>query len=351
MKYNNITLSGNDKLGFISNLSTMIAAGIPILETIESLLEDAKGNTKKLLEAVREDLTQGRYLYSSFSNFPKIFDKVSVNIIKAAEEAGTLDTTLKDLKDLIRKEMEFTDQIKGAMTYPILILVVFVAMMLLILVVVMPKISVVFSQLKVELPLPTKILIYTSDLVTKNTFLVAAVGIIIFTSLFVLYKIKKKWFLSILYSLPIISGLINYIDLIRFTRSMNLLLSSGIMITSALKLSEDVVHKSEVTKAISNTRESILAGKELSDGLKQSRKIFPLIFVKIIEAGEKTGTLENSMQDISEFLNYQITNKLRGITTLIEPLMLIVIGIMVGGMMLSIFGPMYGLITNIGGAH
>src|SRR3989344_4015936 len=177
MKYENITLSGNDKLSLISNLATMISAGIPILESVESLLEDSKGNTKKLLETVREDLTQGRYLYTSFSNFPKIFDKVSVNIIKAAEEAGTLDVTLRDLKDLIRKELEFTDEIKGALTYPILIIIVFFVIMFLILVIVMPKISVVFLQLKIDLPLPTRILIYVSDLITKNTLAVASVGI------------------------------------------------------------------------------------------------------------------------------------------------------------------------------
>lgn len=349
MKYNRLTLSGNDKLGLISNLATMISAGIPILESVDSLLEDAKGNTKKLLEVVREDLTQGRYLHTSFSNFPLVFDKVSVNIIKAAEEAGTLDVTLKDLKELIRKELEFSDQIKGALTYPLLIVIVFIVIMFLILIVVIPKISLVFLQLKVSLPLSTKILIYMSDLLTKNTLPVALATITFCTGLFFFYKFKKNWFFSILYSLPIVSGLINYIDLIRFTRSMNLLLSSGITITTALEFAEDVVHKEQITKAISLTRKSILVGKDLSDGFKENKKIFPGIMIKIIEAGEKTGTLENSMQDISDYLNYQITNMLKTLTTMLEPIMLIVIGILVGGMMLSIFGPMYGLITNISG--
>ncbi len=129
---------------------------------------------------------------------------------------------------------------------------------------------------------------------------------------------------------------------------MNLLLSSGITITTALELSEDVVKKAQIAKAVQVTRKSILVGKDLSDGLKEHKKIFPSIMVKIIEAGEKTGTLENSMQDISEYLNYQINNKLKTLTTLLEPIMLIVIGVLVGGMMLSIFGPISGLIANIG---
>lgn len=345
----NLTLSGNEKLSLVSNLATMIAAGIPILETVDSLLEDAKGNTKKILEKVREDLIQGKYLYNSFASFPEVFDKVSVNIIKAAEEAGTLDVTLKDLKELIKKELEFADELKGALSYPLLIIAVFIIILFLILIVVIPKISVIFLQLGITLPLPTKILIYLSNLITKNTLPVAGATIIFFFVLFMIYKFKKELLRSIIYSLPVISGLINYIDLIRFSRSMNLLLSSGITITTALEFAEDVVVKSKMIKAIHATRKSILVGKDLSDGLKENKNIFPNIMIKIIEAGEKTGTLETSMQDISDYLNYQITNRLKTLTTLLEPLMLIAIGIIVGGMMLSIFGPMYGLITNIGG--
>lgn len=345
----NLTLSGNEKLSLVSNLSTMIGAGIPILEAVDSLLEDAKGNTKKILEKVHEDLTEGRYLYNSFTSFPNVFDKVSVNIIKAAEEAGTLDITLKDLKELIKKELEFGDELKGALSYPVLIIVVFIIILFLVLIVVIPKISVVFLQLGVPLPLPTKILIFLSNLLTKNTLPFTGVVLILLSGLFVIYKFKKEWLQSMIFSLPIVSGLIKYIDLIRFSRSMNLLLSSGITITTALEFAEDVVVKSDIVRAIHTTRKSILIGKDLSDGFKENKKVFPSIMIKIIEAGEKTGTLETSMQDVSDYLNYQITNKLKTLTTLLEPIMLIVIGIMVGGMMLSIFGPMYGLITNLGG--
>src|SRR5258706_2349285 len=162
---NHISLSNNDKLGLISNLSTMLAAGIPILETVDSLLDGSKGNSKKVLAALREDLIQGKHLYLSFSNFPRVFDKVTINIIKASEEAGTLETTLKDLKDQIKKQMEFNDRIKGALIYPVFIMVVFVAVLVMILIVVVPKISSVFTRLHSDLPLPTKILIFVSNIV------------------------------------------------------------------------------------------------------------------------------------------------------------------------------------------
>ncbi len=155
-----VTLSNNDKLSFIGTFSTLISAGIPILETVESLHEDAKGNTKKILELIGDDLVQGKSLHISFSKFPRVFDKVMINIIKASEEAGTLDVVLKDLKKQIQKDMEFSDNVKSALTYPIIIFVVFLSVLFIILVVAMPKIATVFEQLKVDLPLPTKILIY-----------------------------------------------------------------------------------------------------------------------------------------------------------------------------------------------
>ena len=141
-----VSISANDKITLISNLTTMLGAGIPILETVDSLLEDAKGNQRKLLQVLRDDLIQGQPINTTFAKFPRIFDKITVNIIKASEEAGTLDVTLKDLKENIKKEMEFNDKIKSALIYPSFIVVVFFAVLLLILVVVVPKISTVFLR-------------------------------------------------------------------------------------------------------------------------------------------------------------------------------------------------------------
>ena len=138
MRTEYIRLSNNDTLTMICTFSTMINAGIPILETVESLLEDAKGNTKKILMSVEEDLVQGKPLHVCFSKFPLVFNKVSVNIIKASEEAGTLNIVLKDLKNQIQKDMEFTDEVKSALMYPFIVLIVFLGVLLVILVVVIP---------------------------------------------------------------------------------------------------------------------------------------------------------------------------------------------------------------------
>ena len=348
MKTANISLSSNDKIALVSNLSTMLDAGIPILEAIDSLLEDSKGGLKKVLETLQEDVTDGKRIYSSFSKFPKVFDKVTVNIIKASEESGTLDDALKDLQEIISKETEFSDKIKSALIYPTVILCVFIAVLLVILTFVIPKISIVFSRLKVNLPLPTKILIFASNLLLSHTLsTIMVIGIVILAIVF-LYKRNEKFFLNIFLSFPVISTLAKEIDLTRFSRSLYLLLNAGIPITGALELTEDVVAKKEIIKAIIHSKEVVSSGKKLSDGLKDQKKNIPSIMIKLIEAGEKSGSLEKSMQDISKYFDYQVAKMLVKVTILLEPVVLVLTGVLIGGMMLSIIAPIYGLIGQVG---
>ncbi len=348
MKTEKISISANEKIGLISNVSTMLSAGIPILETVDSLLEDAKGNQKKLLDVLRADLIQGKQVHFSFAKFPRIFDKVTINIIKASEEAGTLDVTLKDLKDTIKKEMEFGDKIKSALIYPAFILFVFVAVMLMILIVVVPKISSVFSRMNVVLPLPTRIMIFMSNALLQNTIpVVFGLGVII-AGIILFFKTQKKLVMRGLVSLPLISRLAMEIDLTHFARSLYLLLNAGLPITAALELTEEVVTKREVAKAIHHAREVVASGKKLSGAFKDSKQIFPSIMIKVTEAGEKSGSLDKSMQDASEYLDYQVSGTLKTMTSLIEPIMLVGVGALIGGMMLAIIAPIYGLIGQVG---
>lgn len=348
MKTENISLSTSEKISFISNLTTMLNAGISILEAIDSLMEDAKGKHKKFLEIIREDIVQGNHLYYSFSRFPRVFDKVTINLIKAAEEAGTLEVTLKDLRDNIKKEVEFSDKIKAALIYPILITVVFFGVLLMILVVVVPKISVVFTRLRMNLPLPTKILIFASDFLIHNTLYILISLILGVSAAVYIYKRNRSVLFTPFYSLPVLSTLIKQIDLTRFSRSLSLLLNSGVPIIYALELTRNVVIRKETAKVIAHSIELVMSGKKLSEGFKDARNTIPIIMIKLIEVGEKSGALEKSMQDVSEYLDYQVSNTLKTFTALLEPIMLVVIGVMVGGMMLAIIAPIYGLIGQVG---
>ncbi len=343
-----ISLSTKDKIALLGNLATMLAAGISILETVDSLLEDSKGNQKKLLQELRSDLVQGKHVYASFARFPLVFDNVTVNIIRASEEAGSLDVTLKDIKKHMQKEMEFMDKVRSAMIYPIMIFIVFLLVLIMILVFVMPKMASVFSRMKAELPLPTKIMIAASNFIVNNTVVLIG-GIIAATVLFiVIYRTKKTLITSIFFALPLISGLIKQIDITRFSRSMGLLLSSGLTVTSALELCEKIVWRRDVQHMVKHTRTTVLSGKRLSEGLRDYKGMVPMLMIKMIEAGEKTGSLDSAMQDISENMDYEVSRTLAMLTTLLEPLMLIVIGGIVGGMMLSIIAPIYNLIGQVG---
>lgn len=347
----NVSLSANEKIALISNLHTMLAAGIPILETIDSLLEDSKGTQKKLLQTMRQDLGQGQHMYVTFAKFPKIFDKVTISIIKSAEESGTLDTSLNDLRINIKKEIEFNDKIQSALIYPAFIFVVFIVVMVVILVVVIPKISSVFSQLNVTLPLPTKILIFLSNALLTYTVPIVTIVIIFAATIFYFFKKNRTFFVRMLTSLPLVSTLTQQIDLTRFTRSLYLLLSAGIPITVALELTQNVVIKKNVANAIKHAKNYVYGGKKLSEGFRDSSKVIPPIMIKIIEAGERSGSLDKSMLDVSEFLDYQVSSSLKTLTALIEPIMVVGVGILVGGMMMAIIAPIYQMIGQIGTAN
>lgn len=351
MGKSNISLKTNlatqEKLYFISNFGTMLRSGIPISDAVDSLLEESKGKLRVILTHLQDQLNEGKTIADAFAQFPNTFSPITINLIRAAEEAGTLDTTLKDLSQNMKKEAEFAEKVRNALTYPSMVILVFGGVMLLILTFVIPKIADVFSKLKVEVPLPTKILIAISHFILAYTPLFIAGFVLTVVGFIILYKTQRQLFIRMLSSLPLLSSLAREIDLTRFTRSFALLLASGIPITEALQLSEEVVARKDVRKAISAARACVIEGKELSEGLRQYRRIIPSMIIRVTEAGEKSGTLENSMQELAEYYDLQVSNTLKRVTVLLEPILLVVVGILVGGMMLSIIAPIYQLIGDI----
>jgi type IV pilus assembly protein PilC len=342
-----IRISAKEKMQLMGNLSTMLRAGIPILEAVDSLLEESKGNQQKVLETMKADLQAGTLIHQSFAKYSNSFDKVTVNLIKAAEEAGTLEVALKDVQKGIRKEMEFADKVKSALMYPIFVLVIFVGMIITMLVVVMPRISQVFTRLNMDLPLVTRIMIRASDTLMDNTLLVIGITLFIIISLSVFYKYKRRFVTNLLFSLPVISGMVRQIDLTKFARSMSLLLESGLPIVSALELAEDVVVKNDLHNLLVEARQKVGAGKRFSECLRSDKKLVPGMVIKIIEVGERTGSLDQSMKDITEMLDYEVTKSLREATAMLEPIMLVFVGISIGSIMITIIGPIYGLISSV----
>lgn len=347
MKTQNVTLANAEKLGLLSNLSTMVNAGLTIAEAVDSLLEDATGNLKIVLTGIQDDIMQGRPLHGAFSKFPKVFDTVTVAIIKASEESGTIDVVLKDVKNTLKKDIEFGDKIRSALTYPIVIIVVFFGVLVLLLTYVIPKISDVFLRLNVELPLPTKILIAMSNAILHYT--IPTFGVIggIIALLVLIYKTKKSLLINMFISLPYVSTMARQVDLTRFSRSLYLLLVSAIPLYTALELTQSVAVKHEIRDAIIRAREYVGSGKRVADGLR-AQKAVPTLMVKIIEVGERSGSLDKSMLDLSEYFDYQVTTTLAYLMTLLEPVILVFVGLVVGSMMMAIIAPIYNLIGQVG---
>ena len=348
MNLSSVRLSSTEKIEFISNMHTMLKAGIPILNGVESLLEDSKGNIKKVLTALREDLVAGRRIYVSLAKFPESFDKVTINLVRAAEEAGTLETTLADIKKNTLAENEFSDKVKSALIYPAFVFAIFIVVMGVMLFVVMPKISQVFSRLHVDIPLPTKILMFVSAFVIKNTIYVGIGSVLFMFILYLVYTRKRRLLLNILARLPIISDLYKKVDIVRFSRSFGLLLNSGIPIVNALELSVDVVTRGDLKSLLENSKKMVYAGKDFGSGLRSKKGVMPTLVIKLIELGESSGSLDTAMNDVTEYMDYEVSKNLKTFTTLLEPIMLVLVGVLVGGIMMSIITPMYSMIGQVG---
>lgn len=347
MKPASIKISEQEKMQLFGNLSTMLAAGIPILESVLSLLEESKKNLEVILLTLKEDLEAGLVVNESLAKFPRSFDRVTLNLIKAAEEAGTLEVALKDIREGIQKEMEFGDKIKSALMYPIIVFSLFIMVMLVMLLFVMPRIATVFNRLKADLPLPTKIMIFASNFLLNYWYWVILGLVLVLALIAVIMRYKKQGILSFFYRFPIISGLVRQVDGARFSRNMYLLLNSGLPIVTVLELSQEVMVKKEMRQLIENAREMVISGKRFSEGLHSKKKLMSGMTIKLIEVGERSGTLNQSMKDIAEAMDYEVTKNLQKATAMLEPIMLIFVGLVVGGMMMSIIGPIYGLISGV----
>lgn len=341
-----INLTNREKLDFSSNLSTLIGAGVPIVEALESMLNDSKGNLKKFLNKINDDIQGGKSLSFSIEEIEKAFGSVSISLIKVGEESGNLDEALRDLADSLEKEIGFNEKVRSALSYPVLVFMVFMTIMIVMLVYVIPRISDVFSRLNVEIPLATRILIFISNLILVNTTEFLIGGFVLAVAITLLSIFKKSAIVLFLSSLPLIKPLIVDIDIARFSHNMGVLLRSGVPAVKALRLSSSVTFRPKLKKAIEDSADEVESGKSISQSLGKTRA-FPNRVITILGAGEKSGNLDKSLNEISRAYELSTEASLKRITIMLEPILLAVIGLIVGGIMLSIIAPIYQLIGSI----
>jgi type IV pilus assembly protein PilC len=321
----------------------MIGAGIPVLECLNILQEQAEDpGFKNALGQIVDDVRAGSDLSQGLAKHPKVFERIYVNMIKAGEASGQLDTILSRLAEYLESTEKLKREIKGAMTYPIVSLVMIGGITTFLLVFIIPKFQDIFKALKVDLPLPTLIVLGLSKIMTTYYLQV----MIIMAGMFLLFKWWKSTdsggytFDRLMLKAPVFGQLLQKVALSRFSKTFATLLRSGVPILGALEIVASTAGNRVVEEAVNNARESIRQGENLAKPLSES-PVFPPMVVRMIAIGEKSGALEQLLEKISEFYDQQVEAMVESLTALIEPLMIGVMGFIVGGIVLSIFLPIF----------
>jgi type IV pilus assembly protein PilC len=330
---------------FTRQLATMIGAGIPLLESLEILREQAESKQfKLLLERVIESVRSGQDLSSSMARFPKVFTDVYVSMIKAGEASGQIDDILARLADYMEASQRLKRDIKGAMTYPVVSLVLIFGITGFLMVGIVPKFKEVFSSLDIALPGLTRGILAVSDFSQENWGLILG-GMVLAIALVIVYKRTDRgnwqWDWLMLH-LPVFGPLFRKVGLSRFTKTFATMLKSGVPILGALEIVADTAGNRIISEAVMKARESVRQGESLAIPLAQS-PVFPPMVTRMIGIGEKTGSLEILLEKISEFYDEQVRATVKQLTSLIEPIMITVMGVMVGTICLAVFLPIFEL--------
>ncbi len=345
-----IRLKTKEKLSLFSDLSTMLGAGIPILDAVESLQKDAEGTMKQALTHIGQSLYNGELLSQALAQMPQSFDYININLIRAAEAGGTLEATLHDIVISEKKEIDFSTQLRNTMIYPVFVMVVFMGVVVLMLTFVIPRISEVFTSLNVKIPLVTRLMIKASQFLIAHWALV--VGILFVLTVLVIFLVRryKKVLLRFVMELPVVSTLGTNIDFARFMRSFGLLMRAGVPIIEALDLSERVVQKKSIITIVEHMKRDVSAGRPMAASMSHPGTIVPPIMSRSLKTAEATGTLIQTLQNLNEHFDEQVADTLKVLSSLMEPVLIVVVAVMVGALMISIIAPIYSMISQINGS-
>ena len=339
-------ISTLDKVFFASHLSIMIKAGLPLREGVVSIQEQASSKRfKKILGDIINRLDNGQSLGDSLAKYPKIFSQLFINIIKVGEASGTLEENLKYLALQLEKAYDLRKKVRGAMIYPMLILACTFILGGALAVFVLPKLLPLFKSLNVALPLPTRILIWITDAI-QNFGLAILLGLIVliivvtFTS-----RIKsiKKFLHRLTLSLPIFGSVVRSNNLARFSRTLGILLKSGIPVVQALDITASTLKNVIYQSALKETSNKVQQGEPISSYLRTNKFLFPVTTSRMVQIGEKTGSLEQTLTHLAEFYEKEVDNVTKNLSNILEPVLLIVIGLVVGFIAISIIMPIYQL--------
>jgi type IV pilus assembly protein PilC len=341
----------NDIIIFARQFSTMIDAGLPIIQCLDILQSQQENPTlKKMLKEIKDAVEGGTTLADSLKRFPKYFDNLFVNMIAAGEAGGILDVILKRLAAYMEKAAKLKRRVKGAMVYPAITVFVAVVVVAIILVFVIPVFQKMFADFGSGLPGPTLIVIGISEFVKSKIHWII-IALVLFTIAFKKYYQTDKGRLvidSLALKAPVFGLLIRKVAVAKFTRTMGTMLSSGVAILEALDIVAKTAGNRIVENAIYNVRSGIAEGRTMADPL-QASGVFPAMVCQMIAVGESTGALDAMLEKIADFYDEEVDQAVENLTAMIEPMMIVFLGIVVGGLIVSMYLPIFKMAGAVGG--
>ena len=335
---------------FCRIFSTMINAGLPLIQCLDLLAQQEQNKAfAKIIRSVKEDIEGGTSLTNALKKYPKIFDDLFVNLIAAGEAGGILDVILERLSAYMEKAMKLKARVKGAMTYPIAVLVISFSVVALLLLKVIPVFQKMFEGMGGQLPGPTQFLVSASQFAQHYFLFLIAVIVILFIAFKRFYKTEKgRWIVdSLVLKAPIFGDLMKKVAVAKFSRTLSTMMSSGVPILEGLAIVSKTSGNVVVENALLKTRQSISEGRSIAEPLAETG-IFPPMVVQMISVGEATGALDSMLNKIAIFYDDEIDVAVDSMTALLEPVMMVFLGGIVGGMIIAMYLPIFKMASVVG---
>lgn len=342
-------ITTKDKIVFTRQLSTLIGAGLPLTQSLHTVFEQTENKKlKSIIQEIIASVEGGKTLSDSFSKHPKVFDPVFLALISAGELSGTLDESLQRVANQQEKDAAVASKIKGAMTYPLIVLFVIFAVLAFMLFTVVPQVEKLYIDLKKDLPILTKIMVGAADFFISYWWIILIVlGIGIY--LFIQYLKTEsgiKMIDNFKIKVPIFGAMFKKLYMGRFMRTGQTLLTSGVTMLDMLKITSKAVNNTIIEKSINNASEKVKGGKALSVSLLPEQNILPLV-PQMIKIGEQSGRIDEMMGKTAQVFEDELDEQVRTISTAIEPVLMVVLAIVAGGMVAAILLPIYSLVNGI----
>ncbi|MDA9618444.1 type II secretion system F family protein [bacterium] len=341
-----------DVMIFSKQFATMVKAGLPILNVLTMLRDQIEHPTmKEIIEDVRKSLEGGITLSKCFERYPKIFDNVYINLIKAGEASGKLDTFLLKLVDSLEKREKVKKKIKGALTYPVVMFSVAITVTVFMLIKVVPVFAKMYEGMGVALPTPTAVILKASEFMRGSGGLTLLICSIIF---YIIFKylttkipaIRYKWHNRVLH-MPIFGPMILKSLLARVALIMGNLSAAGVNLLESIEIAKSVSNNDVVTQALENVKRGVFSGDTLTK-LFLKEPVFPSTFSQLISVGEQTGNLDEMFNSVSAYYEEEFDTAVENMSSLIEPIMIVVMGTMIGGLMIAMYSPIFNVGSIIG---